>query len=50
MSADLIITIATKKDVDALEKLVNGAYRGENSKKGWIFLEASVLMRMLYSK
>jgi ribosomal protein S18 acetylase RimI-like enzyme len=56
MSADLIITIATKKDVDALEKLVNGAYRGENSKKGWtteadllggIRTDADALLKMI---
>ena len=35
MSADLTITIATKKDIESLEKLVNSAYRGEASKKGW---------------
>ena len=30
-----MITIATLEDVMALEKLINSAYRGENSKQGW---------------
>jgi hypothetical protein len=30
-----IITKAIIDDVDSLVKLVNGAYRGEGSKKGW---------------
>jgi ribosomal protein S18 acetylase RimI-like enzyme len=30
-----MITIATLEDVTALEKLINSAYRGETSKKGW---------------
>ncbi|HKO78419.1 MAG TPA: GNAT family N-acetyltransferase [Flavobacterium sp.] len=30
-----MITIATLEDVLALEKLINSAYRGETSKKGW---------------
>lgn len=29
------ISTATKKDLDALIKLVNSAYRGESAKKGW---------------
>ena len=32
---ELTITIARKEDVPQLENLVNGAYRGEGSKKGW---------------
>ena len=32
---NLTITVATKQDVPALERLVNSAYRGETSKKGW---------------
>jgi ribosomal protein S18 acetylase RimI-like enzyme len=35
MTDDLIITVAEKKDVPSLVKLVNSAYRGESSKKGW---------------
>jgi len=35
MQEDLTIKIATKEDIPQLEKLVNGAYRGEGSKKGW---------------
>jgi len=30
-----MITIATLEDVTTLEKLINSAYRGETSKKGW---------------
>lgn len=30
-----MITIATLEDVTSLEKLINSAYRGETSKKGW---------------
>ena len=30
-----MITIATLEDASALEKLINSAYRGETSKKGW---------------
>lgn len=30
-----MITTATEKDIEALNLLVNGAYRGEGSKKGW---------------
>jgi ribosomal protein S18 acetylase RimI-like enzyme len=29
------ISIATQQDVPQLEKLINSAYRGEESKKGW---------------
>jgi hypothetical protein len=28
-------SIATENDIPALDQLVNGAYRGEGSKKGW---------------
>lgn len=35
MKNDLTITVAEKKDVPSLVKLVNSAYRGEDSKKGW---------------
>ena len=35
MEEELTIKIATKEDIPHLEKLVNGAYRGESSKKGW---------------
>ena len=35
MRDDLIIKVATKEDIPALVKLVNSAYRGESSKKGW---------------
>jgi ribosomal protein S18 acetylase RimI-like enzyme len=37
-----MITIATLEDVSALEKLINSAYRGETSKKGWT-TEANLL-------
>ena len=37
-----MITIATLEDVSALEKLINSAYRGETSKKGWA-TEAALL-------
>jgi ribosomal protein S18 acetylase RimI-like enzyme len=37
-----MIKKATIKDVEALNKLVNSAYRGESSKKGWTF-EADLL-------
>jgi ribosomal protein S18 acetylase RimI-like enzyme len=37
-----MITKATIEDVKALNKLVNSAYRGESSKKGWTF-EADLL-------
>jgi ribosomal protein S18 acetylase RimI-like enzyme len=30
-----MITIATLEDASTLEKLINSAYRGETSKKGW---------------
>ncbi|PWA09170.1 GNAT family N-acetyltransferase [Flavobacterium laiguense] len=30
-----MITIATLEDVSVLEKLINSAYRGETSKRGW---------------
>jgi len=36
------ITKATKTDVPELNKLVNSAYRGETSKKGWT-TEANLL-------
>ena len=35
MQEDLTIGISSKEDIPQLEKLVNGAYRGESSKKGW---------------
>ncbi len=35
MSSELSITIATTTDIAQLEKLVNSAYRGDSSKKGW---------------
>lgn len=35
MSADLVIAPATKEDIPALNRLVNSAYRGETSRKGW---------------
>lgn len=37
-----MITTATLKDVSALEKLINSAYRGETSKQGWT-TEANLL-------
>lgn len=37
-----MITVATLEDVSSLEKLVNSAYRGETSKKGWT-TEANLL-------
>lgn len=37
-----MITIATLEDVTPLEKLINSAYRGETSKKGWT-TEANLL-------
>jgi ribosomal protein S18 acetylase RimI-like enzyme len=37
-----MITIATLEDVISLEKLINSAYRGETSKKGWT-TEANLL-------
>ena len=35
MFSSLQITRATDKDIPALHQLVNSAYRGESSKKGW---------------
>jgi hypothetical protein len=37
-----MITKATLEDVSALNKLINSAYRGETSKKGWT-TEANLL-------
>lgn len=37
-----MITKATVKDISALNKLINSAYRGESSKKGWT-TEATIL-------
>jgi ribosomal protein S18 acetylase RimI-like enzyme len=37
-----MITIATLEDISALEILINSAYRGESSKKGWT-TEANLL-------
>ena len=37
-----MITIATLEDVSTLNKLINSAYRGESSKKGWT-TEANLL-------
>jgi ribosomal protein S18 acetylase RimI-like enzyme len=37
-----MITIATLEDVKALNDLINSAYRGESSKKGWTY-EADLL-------
>jgi ribosomal protein S18 acetylase RimI-like enzyme len=37
-----MITIATTKDIFHLNKLINSAYRGESSKKGWT-TEANIL-------
>jgi hypothetical protein len=37
-----MITKATLKDVSNLNKLINSAYRGESSKKGWT-TEANLL-------
>ena len=37
-----MITKATIEDVSALNKLINSAYRGESSKKGWT-TEANLL-------
>lgn len=31
----IVISAATEADISALSALVNGAYRGESSKKGW---------------
>lgn len=35
MSSDLIIAQANREDVHALNQLVNSAYRGDSSRKGW---------------
>jgi ribosomal protein S18 acetylase RimI-like enzyme len=35
MAGDLTITIASNEDIAPIEKLVNGAYRGDSSRKGW---------------
>ena len=35
MPGELTITLAGKEDIPQLEALVNGAYRGEGSKRGW---------------
>lgn len=35
MSSDLVIVRATKEDIPALNRLVNSAYRGDSSRKGW---------------
>ena len=35
MADDLTITIAAKEDIAPIEKLVNSAYRGDSSRKGW---------------
>lgn len=35
MSSELIISTATRGDIAALNRLVNSAYRGETSRKGW---------------
>ena len=35
MRDDLIIKVAAKDDIPQLEKLVNGAFRGDSSRKGW---------------
>jgi len=35
MRADLHISACTKEDIPGLNRLVNSAYRGESSKKGW---------------
>src|SRR6476620_7545336 len=42
MTQTLNVTQATTDDIAALEKLVNSAYRGETSKKGWT-TEAALL-------
>jgi ribosomal protein S18 acetylase RimI-like enzyme len=42
MRADLYITQATKDDIPGLNKLVNSAYRGDSSRKGWT-TEANLL-------
>lgn len=35
MSSELFIAPATKEDIAALNQLVNSAYRGDSSRKGW---------------
>lgn len=35
MLNELRITVAAKEDISQLEKLVNGAFRGDSSRKGW---------------
>lgn len=35
MSSELVIAPATKEDIQALNRLVNSAYRGDDSRKGW---------------
>lgn len=35
MNQELTISIVTKEDIPALVTLVNSAYRGDSSKKGW---------------
>lgn len=35
MSSELVIAPATKEDIPALNRLVNSAYRGDTSRKGW---------------
>jgi ribosomal protein S18 acetylase RimI-like enzyme len=35
MADNLTITIAAKEDIAPIEKLVNSAYRGDSSRKGW---------------
>lgn len=39
---NVVITAATAQDIPALNALVNGAYRGERSRKGWT-TEADIL-------
>lgn len=59
MAQPLNITHATTHDIAAIEKLVNSAYRGETSKKGWtteaalldgIRIDAESLQHMLHEK
>ena len=35
MAGNLTITIAANEDIAQMEKLVNSAYRGDSSRKGW---------------
>jgi ribosomal protein S18 acetylase RimI-like enzyme len=35
MSSELLIAPAAKEDIPALNRLVNSAYRGDTSRKGW---------------